>query len=157
MKLSLVVTLLALSTGIVACGGASTSDVAPEDTAADEGALKTAGAQLSKDMVCAAVKTYNDNSDGGGWKSLAQKDLKGDALKDFKEFQKGMAGDYPSEAFEMPVDFKGKTYKFIMVTESNDGGMYMGIYKLNGDTVATMSCSESGTPNWSSPADKCPE
>lgn len=157
MKLSLVVTLLALSTGIVACGGTSAGDVAPETETADEGALKTSGATLSKDMVCAAVKTYNDNSDGDGWKSLAQKDLKGSALKDFKEFQKNMLPDYPSQAFEMPVDFKGKTYKFVLVTESNDGGMYMGIYKTNGDTVATMSCSESGTPRWSAPADGCPE
>lgn len=156
MKTPHVLALALVSALAVACGGAS-SDAASDSqpTQSDEEALKTSGAKLTQDLLCAAVAAYNDNSEGSGMKGLDKSDLHGDALKDFKAWQKGMEGDYPSIAFELPVTFKGKTYKFIAVTEMNDGGGYGGIYKLNGDEVATSSGSESGPITWSSPADKC--
>lgn len=100
----------------------------------------------------------NDHNAGDGLDAVDRKDLKGDALSDFKAWQRGMVSDYPSEAFAMPVKLGNKTYTFILVVENNDGGGSMGIYRTtNGSTVATISGSESGDWTWSAPADKCPD
>lgn len=152
----LFVSALAVSSfGLAGCSGADSSSPdpnAPTDPTGEDDLTKA----LSQDMVCATGKAMNDlNGDPTGLKSVAKTALKGDALKDFKEFQKGMAGDYPSEAYELPVPFKGKKYTFWLVWESNDGGMYAGVYRTDGRTVFTFSQSESGEPNYSAPADKC--
>jgi len=152
LHFALATTLTIFSAALTGCGGADAS--APTDPSGDEEDLTKAG-PLSQDLVCAAVGAFNDLGDPTGLTSVAEKDLTGDALKDFKSFQKGMASDYPSEAYKLPVKFKNKTYTFLMVQENNDGGTYAGIYRLDGRTVATFSQSESGDPNWSSPADKC--
>jgi hypothetical protein len=48
-----------------------------------------------------------------------------------------------------------QTYTFIMVTENNDGGGAIGVYRTDGRTVATITYSESGGQGWDAPADKC--
>jgi hypothetical protein len=143
------------SFGLAGCSGSDSS--APTDsTANDPTGEDDLTKALSPDMICATSKAFDDlQGDPTSLKSVAQKSLKGDALKDFKEFQKGMAGDYPSEAYELPVPFKGKKYTFLLVWESNDGGMYAGVYRTDGRTVFSFSQSESGEPSYSAPADKC--
>ena len=104
------------------------------------------------------MKAADDNStDPQGMTEVKEADLKGDALKDFKSFQKNMLPDYPSQAFHLPVKLAGKTYTFLMVVENNDGGQYLGIYRTDGSSVATVANSESEQGTWSKPADKCPE
>jgi hypothetical protein len=145
---------LSLSSLAFACSGASGADSSP--TEGDDQAV-TSSATLSQDLVCAVVKAADDHSDGNGLKGVNESALKGDALSDFKAWQKGMASDYPSHAFELPVPFKGKTYTFLLVSEQNDGGGSVGVYKENGQRVAAMSAGESESTSWSKPADKCPE
>lgn len=154
-KLSFAVGLAFASVlSLAGCAADSADSAPPADGATDDQDLTKAG-PLSKDLVCAARKAFDDNSEGEGLAAVPRSDLKGDALADFKTFQKGMASDYPSRAFKLPVPFKGKTYSFIVVLEENDGGMYAGIYRLDGRSVATLSQGESGEPNWSKPADSC--
>lgn len=152
MKLSLTL-VAALAVGVFAVGCASPTGA--DDTATSEGAATSASHELSQDMLCAVVNEASQ-SDGTGLKTIKESALKGDSLKDYKEFQKGMASDYPSAAYELPVKFQNKTYDFILVLEENDGGGYMGVYRTDGSTVVTMSQSESGDPQWSDDkASKC--
>jgi hypothetical protein len=154
-------TLLLLSCSalftVVGCGSsdgsASPADEPASTPGTDDSELKKD--QLSQDLICAAVSAANDMGDPSGLKSVPQSKLKGDALKDFRSWQRGFAGDYPSQAFELPVTLKGKTYTFILVTEMNDGGGSTGIYREDGRTVTWYSAGESGDINWSAPGDKC--
>ncbi|MFO0671204.1 MAG: hypothetical protein U0235_16515 [Polyangiaceae bacterium] len=152
MKLSLIAAFAFLSVSAIACGGAGDRQVEPPS--ADEEALKTSKA-LSQDLVCAAIKAAEDNPNQEGLVRIKQSALKGDALKDFKDWQKNMLPDYPSSAYELPVELKGKTYKFVLVSEMNDGGGSIGIYRESGETVTYESGGESATLTWSAPGDKC--
>jgi hypothetical protein len=111
---------------------------------------------LSQDLVCAAVSVANDHFDGQGLDAFPESKLKGDALHDFKSWQKNMLPDYPSAAFYMPVKLGTKTYTFLMVTENNDGGGAVGVYRTDGSVVTTDEYSESEGNPWSSPGDQCP-
>jgi hypothetical protein len=157
MRLLLPLTVFA-SLSIFAAGCASETG-SPDDAAEASGAaLSSASAahpEISKELLCAAVNEAEQSNDGDGMVGIDERDLKGDAKSDFKEFQKGMADDFPSEAFKMPVKLGDKTYDFILVVETNDGGGSMGIYRTDGSTVATESSGESDPFTWSSPADKC--
>jgi hypothetical protein len=133
---------------------------APATTGEEEGSTDSAlthghdqHAPLSKDLLCAAVAAADEQN--GDLVGIDESDLKGDARRDFKEFQKGMANDFPSAAYKMPVKLGSKTFDFILVVETNDGGGQMGIYRTDGSTVATESSGESDPFTWSSPADKC--
>jgi hypothetical protein len=144
-----------LSIFAAGCAAESSSD---DVQAASGAALSSASAahhEISKELLCAAVNEAEQSNDGSGMVGIDERDLKGDAKADFKEFQKGMANDFPSEAFKMPVKLGDKTYDFILVVETNDGGGSMGIYRTDGSTVATESSGESDPFTWSSPADKC--
>jgi hypothetical protein len=150
------VSILAITALLTACSGGSGDDASvPADQSGDE-ALSN-GKPLSQDLLCAAVKAADDSNDGQGLKSIPESSLKGDAAKDFKSFQKNMLPDYPSQAFQLPVKLGSKTYSFVMVIESNDGGQEIGVYRTDGSSVATVSNSESEQGTWSKPADKCPE
>lgn len=138
-------------TSLVGC--ASDAQSTGDDTAA----AASSEHALSQDLLCAAVKEANDDSSSPSGKEIKESALKGDSLKDFKSFQKNMLPDYPSQAFELPVKLDGKTYDFIMVVENNDGGQYIGVYRTDGSTVATVANSESENGDWGpKPADKCP-
>lgn len=152
MRLSFAIAFVVLSTSAIACGGTSAADVDPPS--ADEEALVT-NKPLSQDLVCAAIKAAEDNPNYEGLVAMKQSALKGDALKDFKSWQKNMLPDYPSAAYELPVELKGKTYKFVLVSEMNDGGGSIGIYRQSGETVTYESGGESATLSWSAPGDKC--
>ena len=99
----------------------------------------------------AEVKKMTEYLDNNGFDDLGGKDLKlnqlkGDAKTDFKEFQKGMAGDYPSQATVTEIDNK----KVLVVHEENDGGAYFGIYNpANGKRLASGSAGESDPSTWS--------
>lgn len=151
------VTLFAGLTTLVGCA----SDASPDAQAADDEAAATSASHpLSKDLLCAAVKEASDDSTdpiSAKLKEVQQSSLKGDALKDFKSFQKNMLPDYPSQAFDLPVTLDGKTYTFLMVVENNDGGQYIGVYRTDGSTIATVANSESENGDWGpAPADTCP-
>jgi hypothetical protein len=139
-----------------ACGGSPDDAVTPApaaDGAAEEDLTKT----LSKALVCAAAAAADESNQGSGLAGVAQSKLKGEALADFKAWQKGMVSDYPSQAFELPVKFKGRTYTFWLVVEMNDGGGSQGIYKTtDGSVVTSESGSESASIEWSAPANSCP-
>jgi hypothetical protein len=143
---------LVLAPFAVACGGAqdASSDTSNNATAEDD--LTKA---LSHDLICAAVAAADNSNNGDGLTEIAKSKLKGDALKDYNAWQKGMVSDYPSAAYELPVTLKGKTYTFWMVVEMNDGGGSIGVYRTNGSTVSTESGGESDTLSWDAPADKC--
>jgi hypothetical protein len=134
----------------VACAA---PDVPEQSTEADV----SSGSHLSQDLVCAAVAAAEANSEGEGLTSIPQSKLRGDALHDFKAFQRNTLPDYPSVAYELPVKLGTKTYTFIMVSENNDGGGAVGLYRTDGSVVATDEYSESESNPWSSPADKCPD
>lgn len=155
MKALLAAALLSFSSLLVVGCAADTSSGAPTTSVPEEEDLTKAG-PLSQPLVCAAVKAATDHQDGSGLKSVAQSALKGDALKDFKAWQKGMVSDYPSSAYELPVPLGKKTYTFWLVLESNDGGGAIGVYRTDGRAVATDLYSESEDNGWSAPADKCP-
>ncbi len=158
MKLLGNLMIVALGVVAVACGGSAADPVpSPTDGDVQQGDEQDLTKTLSQGLLCAAVTEATANNNSPSLPSLAKADLKGDALADFKAWQKGMVSDYPSEAFTMPVKFGKKTYSFILVIENNDGGGSMGIYRTNGSTVATISGSESGDWTWSAPADKCPD
>jgi hypothetical protein len=106
-------------------------------------------------MVCAAVNAADDEDLGTLGAALDEKDLRGQALADFKSWQKGMAAEFPSEAYELPVTLKGKTYTFWYVKEENDGGECAGVYRTDGRVVSFFCAGESGNIVWSAPADKC--
>jgi len=148
-----VLAVLACSVLAVACGGSPESTQTDTTSNAEDDLTKA----LSHDMVCAAVAAADDSNEGQDLKSISESKLKGDALKDYKAWQKGMVSDYPSQAFELPVKLKGKTYTFWMVVEMNDGGGSIGVYRTSGATVSTMSGGESDSPTWDAPADKCPQ
>jgi hypothetical protein len=146
------------SLSIFAAGCAAESGSSDDASAASGAALSSTSAaqhDLSKELLCAAVNEAEQSNGGDGMVGIDERDLKGDAKSDFKEFQKGMANDFPSEAFKMPVKLGDKTYDFILVVETNDGGGSMGIYRTDGSTIATESSGESDPFTWSSPADKC--
>jgi len=139
-----------------ACGGSpdDTSGAQPENDGATEEDLTKA---LSKSLVCAAAAAADDSNLGSDLTAVPQSKLKGNALRDFKLWQKGMVDDYPSQAFVLPVKLKGKTYDFWLVVETNDGGGSQGVYKTtDGSEVTSMSGGESDSPSWSAPADSCP-
>lgn len=147
--------VLVFSAMSVACGGSPASDPAPAtpDGTENEDDLTK---QLSTDLICAAVAAADESNQGSDLRGVPESKLKGDALKDFKAWQKGMVSDYPSSAYELPVKFKGKTYTFWLVVEMNDGGGSQGIYRTtNGMTVVTESGGESDSVEWSAPANKC--
>jgi hypothetical protein len=148
------VSFLCLSLFLAACGGSSDASIAPADEPAAEEDLTKAG-PLSQGLVCAALSAVNDLGNPSGLKSVPQKSLKGDALGDFKSWQKGFTPDYPSAAYELPVKFGKKTYTFWYVEEENDGGGCSGIYRTDGRVVTNECAGESGTIEWSAPADKC--
>jgi hypothetical protein len=154
--ISILTVLTSLVAGCAHGGGDDAS--APADQGGDQ-ALSTSSSDppLSQDLLCAAVKAADDSNDGQDLKSIPEGNLKGDALRDFKAFQKGMASDFPSQAFALPVKLASKTFSFIMVLESNDGGQEIGVYRTDGSTVATISNGESEPGTWSKPADKCPQ
>ncbi|MDB4933680.1 MAG: hypothetical protein JWP87_652 [Labilithrix sp.] len=145
---------LLLSSLAFACGGSTDASTSPpaDDGAAEEDLTKT----LSKPLVCAAAAAADESNLGSDLTSIPQSKLKGDALRDFKAWQKGMVDDYPSQAFELPVKFKGRTYTFWLVVEMNDGGGSQGIYKTtDGSTVTSESGGESASVEWSAPANNC--
>jgi hypothetical protein len=140
---------------VFGAGCAASSSPEGADQAGSAADLTAAHQDISKDLLCAAVAAADETNGGDGLVGIDERDLKGDAKADFKEFQKGMADDYPSSAYKLPVKLGSKTYDFILVVETNDGGGSMGIYRTDGSTVATESSGESDPFNWSSPADKC--
>jgi hypothetical protein len=143
---------LVLAPLAVACGGAPEPTSSNDEATAEDDLTKA----LSQDMICAAVAAADDSNNGDGLKSVPKSKLKGNALHDFNAWQKGFSGDYPSEAYELPVKLKGKTYTFWLVVEMNDGGGSIGVYRTgNGATVSTESGGESDSPVWDAPADKC--
>ncbi len=151
MKLLPLASLLLVSSFAVACGGAP--DPAPAESATAEEDLTKA---LSHALVCAAVAAADDSNQGSNLVTIAQSKLKGDALHDFKSWQKGMVADYPSAAYELPVKLNGHTYTFWLVVEMNDGGGSQGVYRTtNGATVSIESGGESADLSWTAPADKC--
>jgi hypothetical protein len=152
-RLSLLTILTSLIAGCAHGGGDDAS--APADQAGDQ--ALSSDAPLSQDLLCAAVKAADDSNNGDHLKSIPQGNLKGDAARDFKSFQKNMLPDFPSQAFELPVKLGSKTFTFVMVIESNDGGQEIGVYRTDGSAVATVANSESEQGTWSKPADKCPE
>jgi hypothetical protein len=130
------------------------------DQATAEALATASAAHISQDLLCAAVhaaEDYNNTSPGPHLVAIPQSKLKGAALHDFKEWQRNMLPDYPSEAFELPVELNGRTYTFTLVVENNDGGGAVGVYRTDGSFVASDTYSESEVNPWSSPADKCPE
>jgi hypothetical protein len=141
-------TVLALS--MLACAADSSNDSSSTSGAGED--LSKSG-QLSQDLVCAAVGAVSDAPDH--LKSVDEKALVGQALSDFKLWQKGMVSEFPSAAYELPVVFKGKTYTFWEVTEISDGGGCTGIYRTDGRVVSSYCAGESGDIRWSAPADKC--
>ena len=149
---------LALGLFAVGCAAPSGGDEPEQAGSADlsHGSASTSShGQISQDLLCAAV-AMADQSDQLSLTPIDEKKLKGDALADFKAFQKGMKDDFPSSAFELPVKLGNKTFTFILVTETNDGGGSMGIYRMqDGSTVASESSGESDPFTWSKPADKC--
>jgi hypothetical protein len=148
---------VALGLFAVGCAAPSGGDEPEQAVGADlahGSSSSSAHSPISKDLLCAAV-AMADQSDQVSLATIPESKLKGDALSDFKAFQKGMVSDFPSEAFELPVKLGDKTFTFILVTETNDGGGSMGIYRTDGSTVATESSGESDPFTWSSPADKC--
>jgi hypothetical protein len=148
------VAALLLSCLAFACGGSP--DATPSEPASEGAAEEDLTKTLSKPLVCAAAAAADDTNQGDGLAGVAESKLKGDALKDFKSWQKGMVSDYPSQAFVLPVTFKGKTYKFWLVVEMNDGGGSQGIYKTtDGSVVTSESGGESDSAEWSAPADSC--
>jgi hypothetical protein len=149
------VAALLLSCLAFACGG-SPDEGAPPPAAGEGSAEEDLTKTLSKPLVCAAAAAADDSNEGSGLSGVAESKLKGDALRDFKSWQKGMVSDYPSQAFVLPVTFKGKTYKFWLVIEMNDGGGSQGIYKTtDGSVVTSESGGESDSVEWSAPADNC--
>jgi hypothetical protein len=112
-------------------------------------------APLTQDLICAAVKAADDSNDGEKLKKMAESELKGAALADFKSFQKNELPDFPSQAFELPVKLAAKTFTFVMVIESNDGGQSIGVYKTDGTKVSEIFNGESEPGTWKAPADKC--
>jgi hypothetical protein len=154
-RLPLLALFASLTLTAVGCAGTDGS-VSAEPEQGSVAEIKAApSAQISKDLLCAAVSAAEETNGGDGLVGISERDLKGDAKADFKEFQKGMVSDFPSEAFELPVKLGSKTYDFILVVETNDGGGQMGLYREDGSTVATESSGESDPFTWSSPADKC--
>ena len=150
------VAALLLSCLAFACGGSpdQASAAQPADDGAAEEDLTKA---LSKSLVCAAAAAADDSNMGSDLTAVPESKLKGNALRDFKLWQKGMVSDYPSQAFVLPVKLKGKTYNFWLVVEMNDGGGSQGVYKMtDGSEVTSMSGGESDSPPWSAPADNCP-
>jgi hypothetical protein len=159
MSVSLLRTLgllsaMAFTSVLTGCGGSSDTSVAPAAPGDEpqEEDLTKAG-PLSQGLVCAALSAVSNGADG--LKGVAQKDLKGDALSDFKSWQKGMVSDYPSAAYELPVKYGTKTYTFWYVEETNDGGGCSGIYRTDGRVVTNECAGESGTIEWSAPGNKC--
>ena len=145
---------MALTSVITGCGGSDASVApAPADEPQEEDLTKAG--PLSQALVCAALSAVNDLGSPNNLKSVPQKSLKGDALSDFKSWQKGMVSDYPSAAYELPVKYGKKTYTFWYVEEENDGGGCSGIYRTDGRVVTNECAGESGTIEWSAPADKC--
>jgi hypothetical protein len=152
---------LPLVAGAVGCAveGAETPSNGSDQATAEALATASAG-HLSQDLLCAAVhaaEDYNGSSMSPKLVGIPQSKLKGDALHDFKAWQKNMLPDYPSEAFELPVELNGRKYTFVLVVENNDGGGAVGVYRTDGSFVASDLYSESEGNPWSSPADKCPE
>jgi hypothetical protein len=146
------------SISVLSFGAGCAAPVSAEQNAGTAEELSTASSgHLSQDLVCAAVSAAENNDQADGLTTIPESKLRGDALRDFKEFQKHMLPDYPSQAFELPVKLGTKTYTFIMVIENNDGGGAMGVYRTDGSVVATDEYSESESNPWSSPADKCPD
>lgn len=150
---------VALGLFAVGCAAPSGGDEAEQGTSADLTHASSASSaashgQISQDLLCAAV-AMADQSDQLSLTTIPESKLKGDALADYKAFQKGMASDFPSSAFELPVKLGDKTFTFILVTETNDGGGSMGIYRTDGSNVASESSGESDPFTWSKPADKC--
>jgi hypothetical protein len=145
--------LAVLLFSMAGCGGGSSDSSSPDQNppAAEDDLTKA----LSQDMVCAATAAADDSNNGQGLVAVPESKLKGDALKDYKAWQKGMSSDYPSSAYELPVKQGGKTYTFWLVVEMNDGGGSMGVYRTSGAVVATESGSESGPAEWTAPANKC--
>jgi hypothetical protein len=155
-RLPLLALFASLTVFAVGCAGADGAPAeAEQGTAAAIKSSSSSDHAISQDLLCAAVAAAEQGSEGDGLSGLSERDLKGDALSDFKAFQKGMANDYPSSAYELPVKLGSKTYDFILVVETNDGGGSMGIYRKDGSTVASESSGESDPFTWSSPADKC--
>jgi hypothetical protein len=148
------IALLATVSLLAACAAPVTGS-AEESSGADLSSASSSG--LSQDLVCAAVSAANDHFAGEALSSFPQSKLQGDALHDFKSWQKDMLPDYPSAAFYLPVKLGTKTYTFLMVTENNDGGGAVGVYRTDGSVVATDLYSESENNPWSSPADQCPD
>ena len=149
-----ILSVLLCSLLAVACGGSPDATQTDPSPATTEDDLTKA---LSHELVCAAVAAADNSNQGSDLVEIAQSKLKGDALHDFKSWQKGMVADYPSAAYELPVKLHGKTYTFWMVVEMNDGGGSQGVYRLNGATVSIMSGGESADLSWTAPADKCPQ
>jgi len=150
------VAALLLSCLAFACGGSPDASPSPAPTENDGAAEEDLTKALSKSLVCAAAAAADDTNQGSGLTAVAESKLKGDALRDFKSWQKGMVSDYPSQAFELPVKLKGHTYNFWLVVEMNDGGGSQGIYKTtDGSVVTSESGGESDSVEWSAPADKC--
>lgn len=140
---------------LTACGDGGSAGVGNRATPAEEQDL--ASRPLSQELICAAVASYYEHADLDGLRGVSVGNLKGDALRDFKAWQRGIEADYPSEAYELPVPFRGKTYWFLLVTENNDGGGSVGVYRKDGRVVATHSYGESSPIRWSKPADSCPD
>ncbi len=115
---------------------------------------------IDKTLTCAAVKTFfaAEENNETGLTILAQSKLKGDALADFKSFQKGMLPDYPSEAYAVTIKRpKLASVPGIVVVEHNDGGMYGGVYLADGRRIGAGSAGESTDFTWDSKtANSCP-
>ncbi|HEY8077126.1 MAG TPA: hypothetical protein VIF62_23530 [Labilithrix sp.] len=148
-----ILSMLGVSSLLGGCGGSDASVPAPTDDPAEEDLTKAG--PLSQGMVCAALSAVNDLGNPNGLKDVAEKSLKGEALSDFKSWQKGFLPDYPSAAYELPVKYGKKTYTFWYLEEENDGGGCTGIYRTDGRLVTNECAGESGDINWSAPADKC--
>ena len=146
--------VLAFTSILAGCAADASPAPAPGDDGAQEEDLTKAG-PLSQGLVCAALAAASDQGSPTDLKSVPQSSLKGDALSDFKSWQKGMVSDYPSAAYELPVKFGKKTYTFWYVEEMNDGGGCSGIYRTDGRVVTNECAGESGDIRWSAPADKC--
>src|SRR5262245_37590424 len=114
LRPSLLALFASLTVFAVGCAGVDGStDERQEGATSSE--VKAGHHEISQQLLCAAVAEAEQASDGVGLVGISFRDLKGDAKRDFKEFQRGMENDFPSEAFEMPVKLGAKTYDFILV------------------------------------------
>ncbi len=118
--------------------------------------------KIDQQLVCAAVAAYYDvsgNQTEQSLKKIPQSQLAGDALSDFKLFQKNMLPDYPSQAYAITLKrAKQSAVSAILIEENNDGGGAGGVYLASsGKRIAQGYYSESENFSWDTPlADKCP-